>query len=172
MKRTIAYLKRQFETGDRPTENDYIDLFDTLSNEPKVVSFDLNDISRSDTFVILDSDNSPTAINQMIALEHLFIDVVLDSPYSQTTTVTTLSFFLGGKNIGSITVNTNTPQQEVIDFFKTVPQITPYVRNANSLHSDFTMKFADDRTGGNLKIKLHVKYSTIELQKEPVAQPT
>jgi hypothetical protein len=60
---TISYIKSRFESGDRPTEQDYLDLIDTLSSQ----ATDLGSAGNNE--MIVDGIENETAIDSFPASE-------------------------------------------------------------------------------------------------------
>jgi hypothetical protein len=60
---TISYIKSRFESGDRPTEQDYLDLIDTLSSQ----ATDLGSAGNNE--MVVDGIENETAIDSFPASE-------------------------------------------------------------------------------------------------------
>ena len=108
---SIPYVKTRFETGDRPSESDYIDLIDTLSSQ----ATDLGTSGNNNENVISEIEN-PTVIDSFNATEWRLIKYIIS--ISKTTNgdnkfyATELSILVDGTNVnvseyGTIDTNGN-----------------------------------------------------------------
>jgi hypothetical protein len=106
---SIPYVKTRFETGDRPSESDYIDLIDTLSSQ----ATDLGTSGNNNENVISEIEN-PTVIDSFNATEWRLIKYIIS--ISKTTNgdnkfyATELSILVDGTNVNVSeygTVDTN-----------------------------------------------------------------
>jgi hypothetical protein len=107
---SIPYVKTRFETGDRPSESDYIDLIDTLSSQ----ATDLGTSGNNEN-VISEIENT-TVIDSFNATEWRLIKYIIS--ISKTTNgdnkfyATELSILVDGTNVnvseyGTIDTNGN-----------------------------------------------------------------
>jgi hypothetical protein len=108
---SIPYVKTRFETGDRPSESDYIDLIDTLSSQ----ATDLGTSGNNNENVISEIENT-TVIDSFNATEWRLIKYIIS--ISKTTNgdnkfyATELSILVDGTNVnvseyGTIDTNGN-----------------------------------------------------------------
>jgi hypothetical protein len=108
---SIAYVKTRFETGDRPSESDYIDLIDTLSSQ----ATDLGTSGNNNENVVSEIEN-PTVIDSFNATEWRLIKYIIS--ISKTTNgdnkfyATELTILVDGTNVsvseyGTIDTNGN-----------------------------------------------------------------
>jgi hypothetical protein len=108
---SIPYVKTRFETGDRPSESDYIDLIDTLSSQ----ATDLGTSGNNNENVISEIEN-PTVIDSFNATEWRLVKYIIS--ISKTTNgdnkfyATELSILVDGTNVnvseyGTIDTNGN-----------------------------------------------------------------
>ena len=107
---SIPYVKTRFETGDRPSESDYIDLIDTLSAQ----ATDLGTSGNNEN-VISEIEN-PTVIDSFDATQWRLVKYIIS--ISKTTSgdnkfyATELSILVDGTNVnvseyGTIDTNGN-----------------------------------------------------------------
>jgi hypothetical protein len=107
---TIPYVKTRFETGDRPSQEDYIDLIDTLSSQ----ATDLGTSGNNEN-VISEIEN-PTVIDSFNATQWRLVKYIIS--ISKTTNgdnkfyATELSILVDGTNVnvseyGTIDTNGN-----------------------------------------------------------------
>jgi hypothetical protein len=108
---SIPYVKTRFETGDRPSQSDYIDLIDTLSSQ----ATDLGTSGNNNENVISEIEN-PTVIDSFNATEWRLVKYIIS--ISKTTNgdnkfyATELSILVDGTNVnvseyGTIDTNGN-----------------------------------------------------------------
>jgi len=108
---SIPYVKTLFETGDRPTQEDYVDLIDTLSSQ----ATDLGTSGNNNENVISEIENT-TVIDSFNATEWRLIKYIIS--ISKTTNgdnkfyATELSILVDGTNVnvseyGTIDTNGN-----------------------------------------------------------------
>jgi hypothetical protein len=95
---SIPYVKTLFETGDRPTQEDYVDLIDTLSSQ----ATDLGTSGNNNENVISEIEN-PTVIDSFSATEWRLIKYIIS--ISKTTNgdnkfyATELSILVDGTDV-------------------------------------------------------------------------